>query len=198
MGSCWCETLCGAWTLVSCCTFLAGCAVTLVILEWLLTAFPCLLESPAHRTFQEESPVCRTFLQHTGLSFFITGTRKFDRGLTQILHNDLHWLDVPQRVTFKLYTTVYKCLHGLASKYLANLCVLVAEVVGQRQLCSPSWGLLDLPCFNMSNYGRRAFSFAGPHTWNLLPDQLWTSVSLATFKRSLKTFLFGQIMYLVH
>jgi len=33
-----------------------------------------------------------------------------------------------------------------------------------------------------------AFSFAGPHTWNSLPDQLRTSVSLATFKRSLKTF----------
>jgi len=25
----------------------------------------------------------------------ITGTRKFDRGLGQILHDQLHWLDVP-------------------------------------------------------------------------------------------------------
>jgi len=84
---------------------------------------------------------------------FITGTRKFDRGLTQILHYDLHWLDVPQRVTFfKLCTTVYKCLHGLAPKYLADLCVPVAEVAGRRQLHSASRGLLDLPRFNMSNY----------------------------------------------
>ena len=35
----------------------------------------------------------------------INGTQKFDRGLAQILHNDLHWLDVPQRVIFKLCTT---------------------------------------------------------------------------------------------
>ena len=33
----------------------------------------------------------------------VTGTRKFDRGLLgQILHDELHWLDVPDRVFFKL------------------------------------------------------------------------------------------------
>jgi len=26
----------------------------------------------------------------------VTGTRKFDRGLGQILHDQLHWLDVPR------------------------------------------------------------------------------------------------------
>ena len=31
----------------------------------------------------------------------ITGTRKFDRGLYQILHDELHWLDVPDRVFFQ-------------------------------------------------------------------------------------------------
>ena len=28
----------------------------------------------------------------------ITNTRNFDRGLTSILHDDLHWLDLPRRV----------------------------------------------------------------------------------------------------
>jgi len=32
----------------------------------------------------------------------VTGTRKYDRGLTEILRNELHWLSVPQRVKFKL------------------------------------------------------------------------------------------------
>ena len=41
----------------------------------------------------------------------ITGTWKFDSGPSRILHPDLHWLDVPQRVIFKLCMTVYKrCL----------------------------------------------------------------------------------------
>jgi len=30
----------------------------------------------------------------------ITGTRKFDRGVGQILHDQLHCLDVPDRVLF--------------------------------------------------------------------------------------------------
>ena len=38
----------------------------------------------------------------------VTGTRKFDCGLG---HDELHWLDVPDRVFFKL---VHRCLNGRA------------------------------------------------------------------------------------
>ena len=31
----------------------------------------------------------------------VSGTRKYDRGLTQLLHAELHWLDVADRVTYK-------------------------------------------------------------------------------------------------
>ena len=44
----------------------------------------------------------------------VTGTLKFDRGLGQILHNQLHWLDVPDQVLFKLAVTVHQCLNGRA------------------------------------------------------------------------------------
>jgi len=37
----------------------------------------------------------------------VTSTRKFDRGLGQILHEELHWLDVPDRVIFKLAVLVH-------------------------------------------------------------------------------------------
>jgi len=40
----------------------------------------------------------------------ITATGKFDRGLSQLLHGDLHWLDVPQRVQYKLAVMVHRCL----------------------------------------------------------------------------------------
>ena len=36
----------------------------------------------------------------------VSGTRKFDRGLSRLLHVDLHWLDVPERVQYKLGVTV--------------------------------------------------------------------------------------------
>jgi len=32
----------------------------------------------------------------------VSGTRKFDRGLRQLMHTELHWLDVPERVKYKL------------------------------------------------------------------------------------------------
>jgi len=80
--------------------------------------------------------------------------------------------------------TVYKCLHGLAPKYLAELCVPVADVVGRRQLRSASRGLLNFRRYNLSNYGRRAFCFAVPYV-----EHIRLSTSIAVFKRSLKTLL---------
>jgi len=31
----------------------------------------------------------------------VSGTHKFDRGLSRLLHTELHWLNVPERVAFK-------------------------------------------------------------------------------------------------
>jgi hypothetical protein len=77
----------------------------------------------------------------------ITRTRKFDSGLTRILHNKLHWLDVPQRIRFRLCVTVYKCLHGLAPPYLAELCCPVADIDGRRHLRSAtSLTILAINC----------------------------------------------------
>ena len=52
----------------------------------------------------------------------ITDTWKFDRGLGQILHDELHWLDVPNRVFFKLAVTVHRCLNSRATPYLSDYC----------------------------------------------------------------------------
>jgi len=32
----------------------------------------------------------------------VTGTKKFERGLSRLLHTELHWLNVPERVMYKL------------------------------------------------------------------------------------------------
>ena len=36
--------------------------------------------------------------------------RKFDRGLKAILHDELHWMDVRERIEYKLGVMVYRCL----------------------------------------------------------------------------------------
>jgi len=50
----------------------------------------------------------------------VAGTRKYDRGLTNILHNELHLLSVPQRVKFKLGTMIFRCLHHSVQQYLTD------------------------------------------------------------------------------
>ena len=44
--------------------------------------------------------------------------------------------------------------------------------------------------YNLESYGKRAFSVAGPLSWNSLLMDIRCQKSLATFKEKLKTFLF--------
>ena len=55
----------------------------------------------------------------------LSGTKKSDHGLSQLMHVDLHWLDVPEPVKYKRVTMVYNCLHGKAPSYLTDCCTPV-------------------------------------------------------------------------
>jgi len=72
----------------------------------------------------------------------ITGTRKFDRGLREILHDQLHWLDVLERVLFKLAVTIHQCLNGRVSPYLSEHCIPVSNADTRRHLRSANRHLL--------------------------------------------------------
>lgn len=122
----------------------------------------------------------------------ITNTGKYDRRLSNIMRNDLHWLNIPQRIVYRRCVMVYKCLHGLAPPYLADLCCLVSGTEGRRQLRSAAHGDLVVPRFKLSTYGKRAFSYAGPATWNTLPINLKDmTLTFGSFCGSLKTYLFS-------
>ena len=100
----------------------------------------------------------------------VTCTWKFDCGLGQILHEKLHWLDVPDRVYFKLAVTVHRCLNGREPPYLSDYCVPAAGVDTQQHLRSANRQLLAVPRYRLNTYGRRAFSVAGPTVWNSIPN----------------------------
>ena len=56
-------------------------------------------------------------------AYIVSETRKFDHGLTQILHDNLHWLDVADRVTYKLGVVMHRCHNGKAALlYLVDCC----------------------------------------------------------------------------
>ena len=123
----------------------------------------------------------------------ITGTQKFDRRLGQILHDQLHWLDVPDRVLFKLAVTVHQCLNGRAPPYLSEHCISVSSADTRRHLRSANRHLLAVPRFRLNTYGCLAFSVAGPMTWNSLPDFIRDPASSTdSFRRLLKTYLFAR------
>jgi len=53
----------------------------------------------------------------------VSDSRKYDRGLTSLLHDKLYWLDVPERVQYKLCATVHRCLQYKAPQYMIDCCV---------------------------------------------------------------------------
>ena len=121
----------------------------------------------------------------------VTSTWKFDRGLGQILHDELHWLDVPDRVFFKLAVTVHRCLNGRTPPYLSDYCVLAAGVDTRQHLRSADRQLLAIPHYQLNTYGRRAFSVDGPTVWNFVPDLIRDPIISADCLRCLlKTYLF--------
>ena len=124
----------------------------------------------------------------------VSGTKKYDRGLTHPLYSELHWLDVADRVTYKLGVTVYKCLHGgQAPDYLSELSTPVTQVAERQHLRYASRHLLVFPRFQLDTYGRRNFAVAGPTTWNLFENNLSEpDMQIGCFRRTLKTCLFDQ------
>ena len=122
----------------------------------------------------------------------ISETLKFDRGLTHLLHCELHWLDVPQRIQFKLGVTVHLCLQGNVPKDLVDCCKSITDVASRQRLRSTSRHQLIVSRHCRTKFGCRTFSVASPTAWNSLPDYLRDpSLSEDTYRQSLKAYLFA-------
>ena len=122
----------------------------------------------------------------------ISGTRKFDHGLRQLPHDELHWLDVSDRVFFKLAVTVHQCRNGRAPSYLSDHCTPLSAGT-RRHLGSTNCNLLAVPRHRLNTYGGRAFAVTGLTVWNSLPDFIRDpSISTDSFRRLLKTYLFAR------
>ena len=123
----------------------------------------------------------------------VSGTRKFDRGLTQLRYSELHWLNVPERIEYKLGITVHWCLQSRARRapqYLVRCCTYMytSDVASRQRFRSANRYQLIVPRHRRSKFGRRAFSVVGPMTWNSLPDNLRDpTCSDDKFRAALKT-----------
>ena len=92
---------------------------------------------------------------------------------------ELHWLKVKERIEFKVLLLTFKCIHGLAPKYLCDL-------IQYNSSCSGRTVSLHCPPFTSS----KAFSSVAPKLWNDLPQDIKQTVNVKFFKNKLKAHLF--------
>jgi len=119
----------------------------------------------------------------------LTGTHKFDRGLSWLLHTELHWLDIPERVIYKLGVTMFSCQHGRAPQYLIDCRLPVSDVASRQHLCLPVNVFLVIPYHHILSLG---FYSGWPDGLELFPRQCAVSRCHHTQLQALvKTFLFS-------
>ena len=102
------------------------------------------------------------------------------------------WLDISQRVQYKLGVTVHRCLQNKAPQYLMDYCTRTSDVSSRQRLTSANRHQLMIPRHCRSTFGCRAFSVAGPIEWNSLPHSFrGPARSTGGFRSALKTHLFA-------
>ena len=92
---------------------------------------------------------------------------------------ELHWLKVKERIEFKILLLVFKCIYGLAPKYLSDLIQYNSSSSGRT---------VSLHC--LPHTSSKAFSAVAPKLWNDLPQEIKQTVNINLFKKKLKAHLF--------
>ena len=110
--------------------------------------------------------------------------------ITPVLE-DLHWLPMKYRITFKINLITFNCLNNLAPSYLQEL---VEPYKPCRDLRSSNANLLKVPNFKLK-FSEKAFSILAPKLWNSLSIETRNCEDRDTFKKRLKTELFTQAFY---
>lgn len=109
--------------------------------------------------------------------------KKFDSASSCL--RELHWLPIESMILFRLLCMSFKCVHGLAPKYLLDMFTKLDCNYSLR-----SGGQYKIPRTNRKTLGDRSFSVAGPREWNNLPLDIRSCRTFPTFQSKLKTHLF--------
>ena len=98
----------------------------------------------------------------------------------------LHWLQIHERIMFKIGLLVYKCRCGLATKYLQDL---LPRSNNPRTFHSSYTRVMVPEFFKTEQLKSSSFSAVCPCTWSTLLLQVKTAGTPEAFKTSLKTYL---------
>ena len=120
----------------------------------------------------------------------LTFTRRREH-IRPVLYS-LHWLPVSALIEFEVVTMTFKCLHGPAPEYVAELLDIYKP---PRVLCSAMELRLCERCENLESAEGRSFFIVAPKLLNSPPNDLRGTTLLTTFKSKLKTFLFHKVSH---
>jgi len=109
------------------------------------------------------------------------------------MHDTLHWLDFPQRITYKLALLVYKCLHGLAPEYLTRACDLLSTLSGRPHLRSSEDNKTFCTEIAHCFHGLSSVLFIRPY---LVEHSSSSATALITDTRTVQVFAQGVIVCL--
>ena len=109
------------------------------------------------------------------------------------LRQQLHWLLIRQRITYKISLIHTRREPPAPPTYLSNL---IHDYILTRTLLSSNRLLLTIPRMSLA-MSAKSFSLSSPSVWNLLPYSCRSTKTVTAFKRVLKAELFA-IAYSSH
>ena len=101
----------------------------------------------------------------------------------------LHWLPISQRITYKLCVLMYAAHSGNSPAYISDIVQSQRSASHRPGLRSADSNDYVKPRLN-TKFGEQSFSYAGPLAWNQLPSSIRSAHNMNSFKRLLKTHLF--------
>ena len=116
----------------------------------------------------------------------VCNLRKYDHVSASMY--SLHWLKVRECITFNIAYLVHCCKMGSAPHYLRD--VLPSATHNHSLRSSTSGSIPSAKCWT-SLVSVGSFSVVGPKIWNSLPPAVRSEKSSDSFRKCLKTFLFG-------
>ena len=116
----------------------------------------------------------------------ITGTSRWDH-ISPVLRL-LHWLPCARRIEFKALCVMFRAFKQHGPLFINNMAI---HYHPPRALRSADQDFAVIPLVRLISFGGRSFRARAASLWNLLPLPLRKSTVLITFRKALKTFLFG-------
>ena len=114
----------------------------------------------------------------------INNLKKYD-SITNHLQ-DLHWLRIHERISYKILVMVFKCKHKLAPTYPQDIITFKHK----KPLRSTTNNDIPVVKCNTVLVHKSSFKSVGPRVWNKLPSNINAINTLSDFKTQLKTHLF--------